>query len=67
MEGCQQGGGEWGEGTGNKKHDWQVQHRQGEGKNGVRNVETKELICMTHGHEQKGGMWVGRGVQGGRE
>ena len=29
------------------------------------NVEAKELIYMTHGHELKGGgMWVGGGVQG---
>ena len=31
------------------------------------NVEAKELICMTHGHELKGGMWVGVGVRGGGE
>ena len=30
MEGYQWGGGgEWGKGTGNKKHKWQVQNRQG--------------------------------------
>ena len=33
------------------------------------NVEAKELICRTHGHELKGGMWGGgcagwRGVKG---
>ena len=26
-------------------------NRQGEGKNSVGNVEAKELISMTHGHE----------------
>ena len=28
-----------------------MENRQGEGKNSVGNVEAKELICMTHGHE----------------
>ena len=51
MEVYQQGGGEWGKGTGNKKHKWQVQNRQGEFKNSTGNREAKELICMTHGHE----------------
>ena len=56
--------GEWEEKRGerateNKQHKWQVQNRQGEGKNSIGNVEAKELICMTHGHELKGGMWVG--------
>ena len=27
------------------------ENRQGEGKNSVGNVEAKELISMTHGHE----------------
>ena len=40
-----------GKGTGNKKHNWEAYNRQGEFKNSIRNVETKELICMTHGHE----------------
>ena len=53
------GGGEWGKCTGNKKHNWQIQNRQGEVKNSIRNGEAKELICMTHGHELRGGMWVG--------
>ena len=30
----------------------------------IGNVEAKELICMTHGLELKGGLWVGEGVQG---
>ena len=38
-------------GTGNKKHKWQVQNRQGEVKNTIGSGEAKELICMTHGHE----------------
>ena len=28
-----------------------MENREGEGKNSVGNVEAKELICMTHGHE----------------
>ena len=54
MEGYQQRGGNgewWNKGTGNKQHKWQVENRQGEGKNSIGNVEAKELICMTHGHE----------------
>ena len=50
--------GEWegkrgGKDTGNKQHKWQVENRQGEGKNSVGNEEAKELTCMTHGHELK--------------
>ena len=44
-----------GKGTGNKKHKWQVQNREGEVKNSIRNEEAKELICTTHGHELRGG------------
>ena len=33
----------------------------------MRNVEAKELICMTHVHELKGGMWVGGGGLDGVE
>ena len=55
-----------GKDTGNKKHKWQVQNRQGEVKNSMENGEAKELICMTHGHEERwendGEKWVqGRG------
>ena len=32
-----------------------MENRQGEGKNSVGNVEAKELISMTHGHELLGG------------
>ena len=38
--------------------------RQGEGKNSVRNVEAKELISMTHGHELEGGNVGGKGWAG---
>ena len=68
MEGYQQGegGGRMREkGTGNKKHKWQVQNRQGEVKNSVGNGEAKELICTTHGHELRWGNVSGRVVQGG--
>ena len=42
-----------------------MENRQREGKNSVGNVEAKELIYMTHGHELKvGGMRVGGGVRG---
>ena len=57
--------GEWGAGTGNKKHNLQVQNRQQELKNSIGNGEVKEHIHMTHGHEHKG--WEnagGRMVQG---
>ena len=59
-----------GKGTGNKKHKWQVQNRQGEGKKSIGNVEAKELICMTHGQELRGGNGGGsagqRGIKGGK-
>ena len=32
-----------------------MENRQGEGKNSIGNVEAKEIICMSHGHELKGG------------
>ena len=43
-----------------------MENRQGEG-NSVGNVEAKELISMTHGHELSGGMWEGEGGQDGVE
>ena len=55
-----------GKGTENKQHKWQVEKRQGEGKNSIGNVEAKELICMTYGHELQGGS-VGVGGQDGVE
>ena len=39
-----------GNGTGNRKHKWQVQNGLGEVKNSMGNGEAKEFICMTHGH-----------------
>ena len=39
----------------------------GGGKNSVGNVEAKEIISMTHGHELQGGMWEGGGGQDGVE
>ena len=41
-------------------------YRPGEVKNSVGNVEAKELICMTHGHELKEGNSGGRGCAGWR-
>ena len=58
MKGYQLGGG-WeengGKGTGNKKHNWQVQNTEKEVKNSVGNGEAEELIYTTHGHELRGG------------
>ena len=56
MEGYQQGvvGERMGKGTGNKKHDWQAQNRQGEVKISVGNGEAKELIYITRGYELRG-------------
>ena len=56
------GGERGGKGTENKQHKWQVEDRRGEVKNSIGNVEAKELIYMTHGHELKVG-----NVQGGGE
>ena len=69
MEGYQWGlgGGNVGKGTGNKKQKWQVENRQGEVKNIIRNVEAKELTCTTHGHELRGGNEVRRGGAGQSE
>ena len=50
--------------TGNK---WLVKNRQGEVNNSIGNREVKELICMTHGHELRGGVMyveVGCRVEG---
>ena len=42
------GGGRIGEkGTGNEKHNWQAQNRQGEVKNSIGNGEAKGLVCTT--------------------
>ena len=59
-------------GTGNKKHKWQVENRQGEVKNNIGNVEAKELICTTKGPElgwgNAGGKWGTwwRRIKGGK-
>ena len=60
MEGYQWGcGGEnMGKGTGDKKHKWQVENRQGEVKNSIRNREAKELIYTAHGYELKVVGWI---------
>ena len=47
-----------------KKHNWQVQNRQGDVKHRIGNGEAKEHICATHGHELRGGLLEGRGVPG---
>ena len=39
-----------------------MENRQGEGKNSVGNVEAKEIISMTHGHELWGGECGREGV-----
>ena len=66
ISGEEEGGNE-GKGTGNKKHKWFVQNRQGEVKNSVGNGEVKELMCTTYGHELSGGIAGGMGGVGQRE
>ena len=62
------GGKRGGKGTENKQHEWQVEDRQGEVKNGIGNVEAKELIYMTHRHELRAGeeCWWGEGCRAER-
>ena len=55
-----------GQGTENKQHKWQVEDKQGEVNNSIGNVEAKELIYMTHGHELKGGNVGGKDYAGWR-
>ena len=43
-----------------------MENRQEEGKNSIGNVEAKELISMTQGHELKVGNEGGRGCSGWR-
>ena len=68
MEGYQQGVvGNGGKGTGNKKHKWQVQNRQGEVKNSIGYGDTKELMYKIHRCELRWGvegMLMGRYVHG---
>ena len=56
---------EWGNGAGNKKHNWLVQNRQGEAKNSIRNGEAKEHTCTTRGHElqEAGDCWREEGYR----
>ena len=49
-----------------RHYKWWVENRQGEGKNSLGNVEAKELICTTHGHELMWGNMGGRGCAGQR-
>ena len=59
-------GGDGGKGTGNKKHNWWAQNRQGEVKNSIGDGKVKELIHATCGREL---MWWdagGREVTGQR-
>ena len=58
--------GNGGKSTGNKKHKWQAQNRQGEVKNSIGNGEANELICMTHGHRLRGVNARGSGAAGWR-
>ena len=46
--------------------NWQVQNRQKDVKNSIGNREVKELICMTHGHEIRGGIAGGNWSTGQR-
>ena len=64
MDGYQWGGG--GVSIGNKKHNWQVQNRQGQVKNSIGNGEAKKFICLTHGHELGEGNAGGNGDSGWR-
>ena len=67
MEGYQRGGSRGrmeGNGTGNRKHKWQVQNGLGEVKNSMGNGEAKEFICTTHGHELRGRDARGQGGKG---
>ena len=66
LEGYQLGGrrGRMGEMVqGLRSTNWQVENIQGEVKNSIGNGIAKELTCMTHGHELRGGgLLVGRWV-----
>ena len=68
LEGYQLGGGRWKMGEkvqGLRSTNWQVQNRQGDVNNSTGNGEAKELTCMTHRHELRGGLPESMGVQGG--
>ena len=67
MEGYQQGRGAERIGEkvqGIRSINGQVQNRQREVKNSMGNGETRELMCMTHGHELRWGNDGGMGVEG---
>ena len=42
-----------GKGSENKNNKWHIQNRQGDVKNSIGNGEAKELVCTTHGQEQR--------------
>ena len=68
FKGYQLGGGRWRmweKLQGLRSTNWQVQNRQGDDKNCMGNGEAKELVCMTHGHDLRGEIAGGNGVQGG--
>ena len=54
-----------GKGTGNKKHKWWVQNRQGGVKNSIGNGEAKEPVRTTLGHELRGVIAGGKVGEGG--
>ena len=45
--------------------NWYIQNRQGDVKNSIGNGITKEIICITHGHELREEFLEGMGVPGG--
>ena len=49
-------------GTGIKKHNWQVQNRHGDVKNSIENGEAEEFIYMTCEHELSGDGGVPEGT-----
>ena len=65
MEGCQWGG-VWRRMGENVQGIRSINSRHREVKNSIGNGEAEELICTTHGHELRGGMLVGEGVEGSK-
>ena len=53
-----------GKGTENKKHNLQVQNKQGEVKNSMGSGDAKEVTSTTHEHELRWEGARGGGVQG---
>ena len=69
MEGYQRGGGAGrmrGKGTGNKKHNWQAQNRQGEVKNTIEMENTKNLYVQSMYMNYGGECWREVGAGRGR-